>query len=113
MLPAAAASPRIDGGVLKWYAGDTFHLQVFMELKDQNCKPVDIQAGQRVAFIFRDHKDREVHRAEFEAVENNCVTLVFDEDVTDLFPAGDYTYDVVYSGRARKTLVHQGPVWVE
>ena len=113
MLPAAAASPRIDGGVLKWYAGDTFQLQVHMELTDQNGSPVNVQRGQQVTFVFQDHRGREVYRVTFENVEDNCVTLVFDGETSGLFPAGDYTYDVIYSGSVRKTLVHRGPVWVE
>ena len=84
-----------------------------MELTDQNGNPVNIQSGQQVAFVFRDRRGREVHRVDFENVEENCVTLVFDEGTSALFPAGDYTYDVLYSGSVRKTLVHRGPVWVE
>lgn len=113
MLPAAAASPRLDGGVLKWYAGDTFRLRVCMELTDQNGSPVNVQPGQQVTFVFRDHRGREVHCVTFENVEENCVTLVFDAETSALFPAGNYTYDVIYRGSVRKTLVHQGPVWVE
>ena len=112
-LPEAAASPRVVGGVLKWYAGDTFRLRVQLRMTDQNRNPVAIREGQKVEFIFRDHRDRQVHRAIFEDVEGDCVTLVFDEDITALFPAGDYTYDVVYSGYVRKTLAHRAPICVE
>lgn len=112
-LPAAAVSPRVVGGMLKWYAGDTFRLQVQLSLQDQNGNPVEIQEGHKVEFVFRDHRDRQVHRVVFENVEDNCVTLVFDEAVTAMFPAGDYTYDAVYSGYVRKTLVHRGPICVE
>ena len=33
-LPRADLSPRIVNGVLKWYEGDTFSLQIDLELED-------------------------------------------------------------------------------
>ena len=113
VLPEAAASPRIVGGVLKWYAGDTFRLRVEIAAVDQNGNPIEIRAGQSVEFIFYDHRGREVCRALFTDVENNSVTFVLDETASAMFPAGDYSYDVVYNGFARKTLVHSGPICVE
>ena len=32
-LPAARPSPRVAGGVLRWYAGDTFSVTLALELK--------------------------------------------------------------------------------
>ena len=34
-LPGAKPSPRIAGGVLRWYAGDTFSVTLALELRDQ------------------------------------------------------------------------------
>ena len=33
-LPGAKPSPRIAGGVLRWYAGDTFSVALALELRD-------------------------------------------------------------------------------
>ena len=33
-LPGAKPSPRIAGGVLRWYAGDTFSVTLALELRD-------------------------------------------------------------------------------
>ena len=33
-LPAARPSPRVEGGVLRWYAGDTFKVTLRLELQD-------------------------------------------------------------------------------
>ena len=35
-LPGAKPSPRIAGGVLRWYAGDTFSVTLALELRDQD-----------------------------------------------------------------------------
>ena len=39
-LPGAKPSPRIAGGVLRWYAGDTFSVTLALELRDQDGETV-------------------------------------------------------------------------
>ena len=41
-LPGAKPSPRIAGGVLRWYAGDTFSVTLALELRDQDGDPVTV-----------------------------------------------------------------------
>ena len=43
-LPGAKPSPRIAGGVLRWYAGDTFSVTLALELRDQDGDPVTVGA---------------------------------------------------------------------
>lgn len=112
-LPAARMSPRLINGALKWYEGDTFKLQVKIELTDENDDVIDITDSHVVDFVFRDEKKRVVWAMRFENIKDNTVALVIDEDVTMNFPKGEYTYDVIYSGTYRKTLVNEAPITVE
>ena len=53
-LPAARPSPRIAGGALRWYAGDTFSLTLQLELTDQDGEEVAIGASDSVTVSFYD-----------------------------------------------------------
>ena len=112
-LPSAAAAPRIDGGVLKWYAGDTFDLQVQLELKDEHGEEIEIAAEHKLVFLFRDLRRRLLYELMFTDITDNTVVVRFTEPVTALIPKGRYTYDVIYYGTSRRTLAHDAPIWVE
>ena len=112
-LPAAAPSPRIDGGVLKWYAGDVFDLQVQLELTDEYGDALVFDPTHTVTFVFRDRCRRVVYELCFTDITDNTVVLQLTEAVTALFPKGRYTYDVIYEGVGRRTIVRDAPVWVE
>ena len=113
LIPAAAPSPRIVGGVLKWYAGDVFELQVQLELEDQYGFPIEIAEGHTIMFVFRNARREVVYQVVFKEIADNTVILQFDEAVTSQFPAGNYTYDVIYQGVGRRTLAHNAPIQVE
>ena len=112
-LPSAQMSPRIVNGVIKWYEGDTFALQVEIELTDDNGEQVVIQPTDEVQFVFRNAKREIVHEIREIGIENNCVTLYFTEEVSNKFPKGRYEYDVYYIGAERKTLSNDSPIVVE
>ena len=113
VLPAACPSPRIVGGVLKWYAGDVFDLQVQILLTDHNGEELSFAPEHTVQFLFRNHRGELVHEVTFCEIEENTVVLRFTEDVTNGFPCGNYTYDVIYKGIGRRTLVDNAPICVE
>lgn len=113
ILPAACPSPRIVGGVLKWYAGDEFDLQIQVDLTDQNGEAIAFAPEHTVDFVFRNHCRETVYRVTFNEIVENTVVLRFTEVVTALFTPGDYTYDVIYKGNGRRTLVHNAPIIVE
>lgn len=113
IIPAGVPTPRIVGGVLKWYAGDTFRLQVDLELRDENGDALHLSEGQTVTFVFRDETGRKVYELCCADIEDNRVVLWFTEEVSALFPRGRYTYDVIYRGAVRRMLAHKAPVIVE
>ena len=112
-LPRARMSPRLINGVLKWYAGDTWELQVDITLCDQDGENITIQSTDVIEFEFFNKKRDVVKKFTFTNVKNGSVVLVFDEETTALFPAGEYTYDVYYDGYTRKTLSNDSIAIVE
>ena len=112
-LPSARMSPRIINGALKWYEGDTFNLQVEIDLTDENGDKVEMVAPQTVEFRFHNKRDVLVWAVTFENIENNTVVLNFNKEVTGKFPKGEYNYNVIYNGAYRKTLARMAPVYVE
>ena len=112
-LPGAAFSPRIELGALKWYEGDTFELQLTLDLTDQDGEEITIAPTDTVSVVFSDENGDAVKAFEFTEVENNTVTLGFDSSVTALFPKGRYSYDVRYSAAERTTIANDNEVTVE
>lgn len=106
-LPAARPSPRVAGGVLRWYAGDTFTITLRLELQDQDGEAVTVGADDSVTVRFYDEQNAPVHTFSFTGVTGNCVTLVFDETVSAKFPQGAYRYDILYT-HGDKTTLAQG-----
>lgn len=111
-LPSARSSPRIINGVLKWYEGDTFTLDIELELTDQDGMTIDT-TGKEVDFLFYNRSNELVKEFIFKNIQNNTVTLVFNTDVSALFPMGEYHYDVHYISSDRTTIVRNNDVIVE
>lgn len=112
-LPAAYQSPRIEYGVLKWYEGDTFEMNIEVELMDQDGVRVDVQPTDTIEVVFYDQRHNVVRSFTFTEVENNIITIAVDDTVTALFGAGKYTYDIDLIGDRRLTLADGNQVIVE
>lgn len=112
-LPNAEQSPRIVNGVLKWYEGDTFDLDLLLDLEDQDGTPVTIGPGDTVTVTFRNRRLEQVKEFSFTDIQRNMVTMDFDTACTALFPKGIYTYDVQYSGVERTTFARDNRAVVE
>ena len=93
-LPIADISPRIVNGVIHWYMGDIFDIRIKLDMIDQDGTPIRISPDETVKVLFRDKKTHDVKEFEFTDIEDNTVTLDFDEDTTELFESGEYTYDI-------------------
>ncbi len=112
-LPAARPSPRIAGGALRWYAGDTFSLTLQLELMDQDGEAVAIGASDSVTVSFYDETRAEVHTFTASGVTDGCVKLTFDDTVSGKFRKGSYTYDILYTHGEKTTLARDNPACVE
>ena len=112
-IPAAKQSPRLENGVVKWYEGDTFRLQLVLDIVDQDGEPVVIGENDTVTVSFQNDALTTVKEFTFTEVENNTVTMEFTSEVTALFPKGRYTYDVHYTGANRTTVCNDNKAEVE
>ena len=109
-IPAAPPGPRMVGGVLKWYAGDTFELLVKLELTDETGEDLLAVDACTLDFVFRNERNASVWQVTFGGIGGGEVVLRFDDTVTERFPKGRYRYDVVYNGAVRRTLVKDAPI---
>ena len=113
-IPHAEPSPRIVNGELHWYQGDTFSIELHLDLRDQDDTPIEIGPDDTVKIIFRDRKGADMNVFDpFMGIVNNIITLVFDAARTAKFIRGIYQYDVIYVGQNRTTIVNDNRVVVE
>ena len=112
-IPSGKQSPRVVNGCLYWYAGDTFELDVRLELEDQDGVPVALGAEDMVTLIFRDETDAPVRQFTFSDVADNTVTLQMDSNVTEDFPRGEYRLDIRYDHAQRTTVLRGSHCHVE
>ena len=99
-IPSAEASPRIENGVLYWYAGDTGTIVFEVNLTDQDGEPLTIDADDVFDVIFYDCRKQIVQQFENPdtlTVTDNQISMDFDDTVTANFTKGHYTYDVIYT----------------
>ncbi|MBE6944474.1 MAG: hypothetical protein E7459_00090 [Ruminococcaceae bacterium] len=114
-LPWAKMSPRIENGVLYWFEGDTFRLNLILTLQDQDGAPVAVKAEERLELTFRNKRRDTVKTVTFSGEEaaSGKVTLVVDESLSTLFSAGRYSYDLRLLGEEKTTLIRGGTIIVE
>ena len=113
ILTNARPSPRVEQGRLWWYEGDTFKLDILLQLKDQDGETLTAAEEDSVEFTFRDGCGRMVYTVTFTGLTDNRVTLTVDSAVTGQFPRGEYTYDVRYLHGDRTTLARDNRLRVE
>lgn len=118
-LPTAKVSPRIENGVLYWYAGDTFTLELELSLEDQDgtALAVDSDTDDVTVEFYNDRRESvktfSYGKTAGSTITGNVISLVFDEQVSALFPKGSYTYDVIYQSTWRRTLVRENQAVAE
>ena len=106
---------RIENGVLYWYAGDTFRLNLNLTLKDTTGETVTVGAEDTLELTFYDRRRDTVKTLTWtgDDAADGFVTVVMDESVSALFPAGRYSYDLRLLGEERTTLIRGGRIIVE
>lgn len=111
-LPAAKQSPRVDAGVLRWYAGDTFRLLLQLEVVDQDGAVVMLGEDDTLTVEFFDQTQKPVYTAS-PTLTASQAELVFDEALSAKFTKGTYSYDICCTHGDNLTLVRQNRVIVE
>lgn len=112
-LRAAQQSPRIENETIRWYCGDTFDLELHIDLTDQDGKAVNISSAGKVKVVFRDRSDAVVKTFECSGITNNTVKLPFNAATTALFGIGSYQYDIYLEDGKRTTIANDNKAVVE
>lgn len=114
-LPWAKMSPRIENGVLYWFEGDTFQMNLLLTLKDQDGLTLEVKSNEKLELVFLD-KHRDVVKTlvfSGQVASSGAVRVVMDTELSALFPAGRYSYDLRLLGEERTTLIRGGRIVVE
>jgi len=112
-IPHAQPSPRIVNGIIEWYDGDTFSLELELTLTDQSGESISIISTDKINVVFRKPDGTTVKNFEFTNQTSNTITLVFGTTETALFPKGEYLYDVWFTRDNRVTIANDNEVVVE
>lgn len=104
-IPEAKASPRVENGCLCWYEGDTFEIQMQIELTDQDGENVNISESDTVTVTFYDERRDAIQEFKFQNVQENTVTLSFTDEISKKFLKGRYRYDMLYTYNNKTTLI--------
>lgn len=105
-------SPRFEGNTLKWYFGNTFPYTLHIALVDSETgENIEVKPEHSISVAFYAKRDV-VHEFKFsnlqvEDVDGNSlvtVTLDFNQEVSDKFVAGTYTYCITYYGEQTTTI---------
>lgn len=97
-------SPRFENNALCIYQGDTFELQLDLNIT-QNGEPIEIQPTDTVTLEFRTFDGKPITSVEFKDITTNEIVLNWDKELTKKFCKGKYTYRMKYNGTYITTLV--------
>ena len=107
-------SPRFESGVLCLYEGDTFDLELELNLtKDE--EPIEIQPEDIVTIEFYNEKCKDkkvIASMEFTDIQENKVILRWDNEFTANFKRGKYIYRMRYNADYITTLVADNAILI-
>lgn len=113
-IPNAMPSPRIENGILRWYAGDTFTLGLELDILDQDGAEVSIGTSDSLTVNFYDAFREKVYTAALDAAAlGGAPEIAFNAETTAKFPAGKYTYDMIFTHGDKTTVVKGNRILVE
>jgi len=110
-LKPAAASPRFaEDGTLRWYANDTFEMNVTITIKDPSASPVTILPDDQIVFSFRTMQKKEIFSISYKgsSMSGDTVTLQMTEEYSSKLPIGTYTFDIIFIHSDTKTTISRG-----
>lgn len=111
LIVPAPQSPRMDNGVLKWFFGDTFAVDMVINLVEQTVdengetteRLVDFSPDDQIIVTFFNFRKEPIHSFIIRGIGNDessedyhTATLEFDKDVSHKFRVGKYTYCMKY-----------------
>ncbi len=111
-LNTAKVSPRIENGKFLWYEGNTFAIELEINLTNDSGEVVTLGNDDTIVVnCYRN--DISMHKFVFKEFFENKVYLHFDEEITKKFREGNYYYTVTYIGNDTTTIVARNEMEVE
>lgn len=111
VIVPAPQSPRMDNGVLKWFYGDTFAIDMVVNLVEQETdeegktvnKLIDFSNDDQMVVTFFNSRKEVVHSFIAKNISNDedsenyhTISLEFTKDISHKFCKGRYTYCMKY-----------------
>lgn len=100
-------SPRFEENVICFYEGDTFDLELNLEL-ERDGEPIEIQPEDTVTIEFKKDditKVNPVLTLEYTNIQDGKIVVNFDSDTTSKFTRGRYTYKLKFNSEYVTTLI--------
>lgn len=111
MVKLAKPSPRIEDGIIKWYAWDTFDLNFEFIFTDEDWNKIPEEETDCLEFtIYNQYYDvlysTEVH-------QSHEVPVSIDEEMTQKFTRGNYYYIIRRIAGYITTIIQENEIIVE
>lgn len=107
----AVQSPRFEGTELHYFVGDTFTLEMPINLQ-KDGESVTISPTDEITLSFYKGDILMVEKT-FTGIENNTIYLFWDDEFTKKFKKGGYTYRMRYNGEFVRTILADCRICVE
>nr|DAG33919.1 MAG TPA: hypothetical protein [Bacteriophage sp.] len=89
-------SPRIEGGVIKWYYGDTFTIELTINLA-RDGEEIHYAPTDKIVVSFYNAKKENIYSFVCTNIgDDNMCTLKFTKDVSNRFWVGTHTFCIKY-----------------
>lgn len=111
-VKCAEQSPRIcEDGSIRWYEGDTFTLEFDLNFTDEQGNVVEVLPDDEIAICFRNKYGEILY--ETKVVGTSTLTININEEISNKFKEGSYTYCVRRNSIYITTLMRNNKVVVE
>ena len=87
-------SPRIEEGVIVWYSGDSFPLEISLYDEEMN-KPILIDKNEMLTLVIRDGC-RNILKIDLNHVGEGNYSFSISKENTKKLSVGEYSYDIIY-----------------
>ena len=105
LLAGSTRSPSIPNGVLAWFEGDIFKLNLKGKLFDQDKTPVKFMEGATLTLRVLNERREIVKEFECSPDEHGNIEINIDEETTALFPWGKYKGQMLYDDGDKRVTV--------
>lgn len=111
-IPSAKASPRVRGGTMYWYEGDTFRLKIRIRMQENDIEK-EVKPEDTVRFEIQSLNGQIVFSQEVSGIEDNTMMIEMNRESSMQIPKGEYKYNIRYNGEFVRTLAADNRIEVQ